>query len=573
MPDRTQVADLSGPQALQPTAAPVDAYHSPVVARPRPQDAQLGDIAAALQDIQPSLARFNQTSMQMSMEEGHALAAKNKLQFKDAVDKGIISPGQNPWLAKGYKEQILSLQAQDYDSNLRQAWTKSGVSESDDPAAFKKFTDSFTQSYVDKMDLKNDPTFGQTFVPQMLHSQENLLQQHTEYRQQRIVEQAKDATYRNVQGLIDSHYLFADDAHLQDTIKQTVDGMVQNGLPGSDANRLMTDAIRDKAIKDGDPTILSLGRGINTGNGQLGKTQYAQEQFRDAEQHIFTLQREKDAYEWTNRERNLKLIGEDLLKQGYSRIGEDPTSDISDILKQAETVDPEKAKTLREYKDYVLTQNHKVYEDPVVTGQLYDHIYQGTATPGEILGLANEHKLAPDQVSYAFRDMEQAAHHREILDDPNVNRVVEELGSSISGGELIATPESKGRAIDAKNLLRQSIIDYRTTHPNSSKMEVYEQAVKNQTTIRKALPGGETAGNLPANLPSKVAPTAAAPAPAAAPVSKPLYSTPDDLKKAIAEYNSTQGQGRLAIQAEALGIPVEDLIKAQRAHFVKKPAK
>lgn len=587
---RPQVGDLAGPVPLQPVATPVDTYHTPLVPRPRPQDAELGDVAKALQDIQPSLARFNTDQMQLNMEQGAALAAKNKLQFKEAVEKGVINPGQNPWLAKGYKQQILQVQAHDYDSALRLAWTKSGVSESDNPAEFKQFVQGFSQSYVDKMDLKNDPTFAQTFVPDMMKSQANLLQQHTAYQEQRIVEKAKDATYRNIQSLIDGQHLYTSPENLQAAIKNNVDNMVASGLPGGEANKLTVDAIRDKAKADMDPAILDLMKGLNTGNGDLGKTAYAQEQHRAASLEIFEKQRMMASFEWENRERAKKKIGEDGMIEGATRLGQDPRADISDVLANLEKHNPEAAKSVREYQQTILSNNAKVFEDPAAVADLYSRLTAGTAGPGDIYELGQKRILSPDEVQNAFRYHAEVIKNRSTLDDPEVQRRINRVKATVMGQDYTrASPTEIRHSVAAENLMSDAVMDFKGKNPNASKWDVIQYMEKVEPTILNNFiedKGAASDAHADPVLTKRVfdaggaaAPKAPEPAkPGEAPTSIPehLYKSPADLKAAIEDYNKAPevGTSRLEHEASALGYDsAESYIKAIRANLSKRAPK
>jgi hypothetical protein len=248
----------------------------------------------------------------------------------------------------------------------------------------------------------------------------------------------------------------------------------------------------------------------------------------------------------------MKLIGEDLMRQAYTRLGQDPNADITDILHKAEQVDPEKAKTIREYKDTVLTLGTKVYEKPEAIAKLYQGFYDGTAGIGDIMDLVNQKGLAPDKIPYAFRDMDMALKHKDILEQPSIGRVVTDMSVAISGGELFPDKTKTLQALDAKNTLRRGLIDFAEKNPNATPTQQYEEAVRLQTLILKSIPETNKVGT---TLPPSARPVAASPVSPAAQV-KPLYATSDDLKAGISS-------GRVAIQAETLGMTPEEFIKAQ----------
>jgi hypothetical protein len=573
---RIQVGPLADPVPLTPRAAPVDTFHAPDVKAPRQGATEMAQLSEALSQFNPHLLALGvDLHREQAANENTAGAEKirtdarlqNRKGFNEAIKAGLIPEAKSPYFLKGMEEQLARIESDRFDGALREFYAKSKSQHQPD---ITDFIGGFTSDYLKLNGLEGgSPEFQTVFQNNLSNSISNLQTQHVQRWETEQSQIVRDRLYQETATAVDSLVYRSHEDQALD-IQNRVSSLVTNGLSGHDANKAVIDAIHDKAREHGDASILDLMDHIDTGNGKLGKTQYAKDMRDQAEQHIFARQREVASAEWTNHEHNKKLASENLWAEAATRIGKDPTSDISDLTSMAEKIDPQTAKNMREYKDYVHTQNLKVYEDPNDVSKLYSDIYAGTATHEQIAQMVQAGKLNPDRVAYAHRDLEEAKKHTEALSDPDFNRVIEETATTITNGEYQATPETRAKALAAKNLLRRSIIEFRTKNPNASHMETYDQLVKNQGIVLKgvspdsavSLPPSTTGAVLGPKLSSS---STGASAPAQ---TKPLYTDSASLKQDIAAYNTAieAGSGadsRLAIRAEARGMSVDDFVRAE----------
>lgn len=582
---RIQVGPLADPVPLTPRASPVDTFHAPDVQAPRTGPTEMAQLSEALSQFNPHLLALGvDLHREQAANENTAGAEKirtdarlqNRKGFNDAIKAGLIPEAKSPYFLKGMQEQLGRIESDRYDVALREAYTNAQSQHQPD---ITDFIGGFTSTYLEKHGLEGGaPEFQAVFQNNISASISNLQAQHVSRWQEEQSKLVRDRLYQETSFAVDSLVYRSPEDQAKD-IKNRLDTLVTNGLSGTDANKAVVDAITDKAKEHGDASILDLLNHIDTGNGKLGGTNYARDQKDAAEKGIFAEQRQKDTYEWSQREHQRKVVGENLMSQAAQRIGEDPLANISDLTTQAEKFDPEMAKKMREYKDYVTTLSHKVYDDPETTANIYADIYKGTATPTQAIDLVRRGKLSPDRLPFVLRDMEEAGKHQDMLQDPSVNKVIEETGRSLEAGDgFIPTPESKADALRAKNLLSDSVIQFMKKNPDASRIEAYEEVRKKQDivlkgiapSLQKPLPPSVTNGVLGNPTPA-AQPAAASPE---TPASKPLYASTEDLKAAASEYNTAGDKSRLAIEANALGYSdVNAFIKDQLALLRKAAPK
>jgi hypothetical protein len=155
------------PQPLTPRAEPVDTFSRPNAG------AQMSQLAQALAGVAPSLSRFSDVQFDKetaaNKEEATVSASKaheQRLQYADAVKKGVIKANDNPYFQLYYKQQSGALAAGDYGSALKaEMETNPAFTESTDPKDFYKLEGDFKKQWVkDNVgDRGQDPHFGAVF--------------------------------------------------------------------------------------------------------------------------------------------------------------------------------------------------------------------------------------------------------------------------------------------------------------------------------------------------------------------------------------------------------------------------
>lgn len=420
MAERKQVRDLTGPQPLRPTAAPVDTYYRPAeneIPKPLKSNSftQLGE---ALAEIQPGINRFlkekHKEYTEDELRKGARARVENQTRFKEAVDQGLIPEAASPWFLKGYMQQEGRLDGIDYDTKLRLAWSQSPVSNSDDPEEISKFIADHRSTYLKERDDKQSPDWFDGFEPMMSRAENNLTAQHIAHRQSEISKRVRENTATEVGAVLDLEFpagLPTDPITKTEgiiragrIIQERVDGLIKNGLSGSDANKIVVDSIITKAVEQRDTEVLNVLDHVGAGPGRvLGKTGYAREKRQAAEMQIVREKEheirwqwaledrpyEKEAREWarvtrqrslvewsrSDREYSKKIRGEALVSDAITSILEDPTRDVSAYIGKAAKVDPGYAGTIFNFHNAYLNNKERIVEDRDFTTEvMYDMV-------------------------------------------------------------------------------------------------------------------------------------------------------------------------------------------------------
>jgi hypothetical protein len=130
-------------------------------------------LAQALSGVAPALSRFSDVQFDKETagqkEEATVAASKaheQRLQYADAVKKGVIKANDNPYFQLYYKQQSGALAAGDYGSALKaEMETNPAFTESTDPKDFYKLEGDFKKQWVQQNvgDRAKDPHFGSVF--------------------------------------------------------------------------------------------------------------------------------------------------------------------------------------------------------------------------------------------------------------------------------------------------------------------------------------------------------------------------------------------------------------------------
>ncbi len=135
---------------LQPAASPVDQFHLPNVNKPA-QTNQLLQLAGALASVRPELQQILDTradawvkqSLALGDSQRQQLALTNQQQMKEAVAKGLIREGDNPWVMLAVKQGVARVEAESAASEMLDTYYKSGMSTEDDLSKVQGFAQKF----------------------------------------------------------------------------------------------------------------------------------------------------------------------------------------------------------------------------------------------------------------------------------------------------------------------------------------------------------------------------------------------------------------------------------------------
>ncbi len=222
---RVQVTGEIQPQDLQPQARPVDTYYRPQEkpVAPPPKTNSLLQLAESLQKIQPGLDRFIEKRDKQTLErqklEAEAMAGQLAVQNQSDWNASIQSlrkklndpnllpqereqlskqlqlfQSSNPWLRIYFDKAQLSQKALEFDQTVRTEWANNPVRDSDDPADFDRFfEDRLTQAFEGIQGKYHTRAFAEDFFPQAQKTRQALLNEHINYRQKQVIENAKNA--------------------------------------------------------------------------------------------------------------------------------------------------------------------------------------------------------------------------------------------------------------------------------------------------------------------------------------------------------------------------------------------
>lgn len=453
MAKRVPIEGSISPQPLQPQAHPVDTYYQPQAdpVAPPPKTNGLLQLAESLRAIQPGIDRFVDTKVKQIKDEdlarGAADALKNKEGFNAAIKAGLIPAGASPWYRMGYQEQRLKLIAQDYDVNLRETWATSAVKNSNKPEEFQQFLAQQRQMLLESLGNEYDgKDVSDILMPQLQRSEANLTTHHVSEQMKRIEVEAENNTATLVGNALDDYYkpglVGQGRSQMLDTlasqILNDVNPMIQSGLSGTKANQLMVDAIATYALDHGDIQVRELLDHINTGNGPLGKTGYAREQWASVEERILANQERQQRFAWAKEDREKEEKIDGLQSKLMLKVIQDPTADISADIKTLAVLDPEKARAVFAFQESRIDSQYTIREDPYLVAALHSGIYSNQTSFHDILMAAANKQIKPDTVSRMLDDLnrfKQDSQTRSMLDNDYIRLLRENLRSAILKGD------------------------------------------------------------------------------------------------------------------------------------------
>ncbi len=398
MARRVQVTGEIQPQDLQPQARPVDTYYRPQErpVAPPPKTNSLLQLAESLQKIQPGLDRFIERRDKQALErqkiEAEAmagqLAVQNQSDWNDSIQsvrKKLANPNltplereqlskqlqlfqsSNPWLRIYFDKAQLSQKALEFDQAVRTEWATNPVRDSDDPADFDTFFEErLTQAFEGIQGKYHTRAFAEDFFPHAQKTRQALLNEHINYRQKQVIENAKNAFsslattklngFRDaLQTTLVDRALAIGEMDMDGTEKLTLfqkdrDALYQQwaddlsnearkaiqmtGGSGTEMNQILADSIIAVASETKNPKILDLARYITTRDkAKLSDIADIKQKLNDARRAInserFTDIQREDALEERDRKEFLRKAQVEI----FDTLHGDPWSDITQYRK------------------------------------------------------------------------------------------------------------------------------------------------------------------------------------------------------------------------------------------------
>lgn len=314
MPSRIQVNPDAGiPElALKPAAQVADTY-----IRPQGQDSQGAQLAQALAGFAPDLARFGndvfQRQSQSDLLKGQQ-AARDTVQkldasrksYADGVRDGTIPAHLNPWMKKGYYEELGRTYAGRFKDDLGMAVDQNEkLQDSIEPTDFRKFTADFESQWLDKnvpADIRNS-SFQVGYGNRRDAAVQETEGQWSAQTEQKFV-------HRIVTQMTDDAQNFISDAmskkqtpeQIGTYIRSVMDDKHALGFPARMVSSALVDAISNSAIEQKDPTLFkTLLEAVPAGkDGSRLSSSYATHMSNITQQKVYEATRE----DWATTEHN-----------------------------------------------------------------------------------------------------------------------------------------------------------------------------------------------------------------------------------------------------------------------------
>jgi hypothetical protein len=462
MAKRVQVADsLAQAPALTPVSRPFDTFTMP---QQPTQGSGLKDLADALGTLHKPLMQFAEQEQKRISDEEAAAGARayleNRKGFKDAIEAGIIPAGASPHFIQAYKDQEVRARGYDFELAFRDEYEKSGLVNQDDPAAVQAFAADFTKKWMaDNLTDYDDISVAKNFIPVAEQTTNSILARHAEERAAIVEQKLVESAEREFIGIIDRG---GDPAEIGMAITMRTRELIDSGLSGTKANKLIVDAITNAAIDKLDYDVLGLLDQIDTGNGKVGGIQYARDQREAAEDKITADIRAAEAHEWQRQERYREVRSRELSGAAMKLLIEsNGSADVSGLMTELTSIAPEKAAAIGSFKESQLAAAYRIYERPEVVASVYGDVRANPDRAVEIAAKAGAAGLiAPNTVESVIRYGESIERNKDVFESDEWRDAERFLTDTIVGNEFAATDEKRMLADEAVQEMEDEAMEW-----------------------------------------------------------------------------------------------------------------
>jgi hypothetical protein len=461
MAKRVQVTDqLAQAPTLTPTARPFDTFVMPGAPR---QGNGLKDLADALGTLHKPLLQFAAQEVERISDEEAAAGARayleNRKGFKEAIEAGIIPAGASPHFIQAYKDQEVRARGYDFELAFRDEYEKSGLVNQDDPAAVQAFAADFTKKWMaDNLADYDDISVAKNFIPVAEQTTNSILARHAEERAAIVEQGLIESAEREIIGMIDRG---GDPAEIGMAITMRSRELIDSGLNGTKANKLIVDAITNAAIDKMDYSVLDLLDQIDTGNGKISGIGYARDQREAAEDKITADIRAAETHEWQRQERFREARSRELSGAAMKALIADPSADVSGIMTELTAINPSAAASIGSFKEAQLSAAFRIHERPEVVAGVYGEVRANPDRAVEIAAAAGAARLiAPNTVESVIRYGESIERNKDVFESDEWRDAERFLTDSITGGDLGATAESRQLADEAVQEMEDEAMEW-----------------------------------------------------------------------------------------------------------------
>jgi len=473
---------------------------------------QWHELADALRTINPSLQRFLKTEFDEQTEEviaeGEAQQKRDKLTFREAVRKGVIPEGANPFLKLGYMKGDLRVKGQEYQSWLMEEWQKDGDIQNASPDAIPDWmaakTSMFHKERLQGIDAR---LVKEVFDPAAERGQNRLLTHHVSESFRRTEEQAREVLQRELTNILESKYsadpletsraltqrgidissFTSEDDMSQALIARSISDLlkenVSNGMNGTVANQLAIGAVASIADMEGDLSLLDVLDNIQTNTGTLGGLAEAnQAKLRVSDRIVSRKLREEQLY-WQRKERReaeeeKQVLSSffDLAKEAHDSDGLQAIDPFLFIEENNITNPGTRAEILRWTDRLVSALDRDVStNDEYVSRLLLDMHLDENFDPRRIqdgsginYDVEVEMRLWDD-----WRSVSSRKQRHTVLDDPRFKRIVRETGDAVKSAIGGGFGAEALNASDAQLDIEDAAASFLQKNPEATNSEFY----------------------------------------------------------------------------------------------------
>lgn len=424
---------------------------------------------------------------------------------KEQVAKQLqLFQSSNPWLRIYYDKAQLSQKALEFDQSIRTEWANNPVRDSDNPADFDSFFDErLNKAYEGIQGKYHTRAFGEDFFPQTEKTRQALLNEHINYRQKQVIENAKNAfsslattklnSFREAlqTKLVDRALAIGDMQNLdgnqklelfqkdRDTLYQQWADDLSNeakkaiqmtGGNGTEMNQILAESIIAVASESKNPKVLDLAKYITTRDkAKLSDIADVKTKLNDARRAInserFTDIQREDALEERDRKEFLRKAQVEI----FDALHGDPWSDISKYRQDFN--DRQMADEFLE----ILQVQRKLQEqnrNPIPRGRagtadVGNYVYGGGTDIGKVNQAFINNEITTDE-------------YRQYGQTVNINRDREARDSGLSSLKKELTETAVKNAVDRYKLNLSSYATNRAERTKSRNIQV-------ETEVRRSI--------------------------------------------------------------------------------------
>lgn len=458
--------------------------------------------------------RAKRKAAAQEMEGQRLYLENNRKAFHQAVKEGLIDPGANPHLVRGYQAASARSATMDYEFAAKKALWESELRDSDDPEQVNAFLNTFTGQYIKDrgLDTIAPDLFVEHLEPGLASAQKSILDGHATRRQNARIDEYEAAAGNLFMNLIDTALERGSSAEeLAGAFSAEMTDMYMNGFPGSQIHTKAAKSIAQAAIDYDAPEILALADQINTGNGPLSRVLAAREILSDAEETIHQRRVSRENHEWSTEQRQHDKAAwnaqaralKDWQEQGDAWVREDfqtqanrmgaTTPDEVKALQQLRSSITSAEAVAKDDEETVQFLTERLYRDP----QTFDpNLVYGAMQRGEITTTTARHFL---DNNLKLRDSYEHPFFNNPAFKAGFSEIDKHYGVTDSHPYPEEIRENIAVASRVKYLLRDRMSSWLLENPNASfrEFDAEQERLKNELLTKHRVPEAPTDGGSP----------------------------------------------------------------------------